>query len=565
MTSQNGVIFGGRRIIHPGGYDIIDASGMTRMFEGGSSVIMLGTGLGGEPGKVLKFSNPDEASRVLRGGNLAVAVDMAFSPVPEGGGGASEVMAIRVNPATPSVLIKNGISYESQGYGLYTKNVQVKLEDGTIPGTKKHVAQLWTDDIIEVTDNLGAILTFKYTGGEDYAVLDVALDNTGKAEFFRTYVGTDEETAALDLDLNLKDPRFGTIMDLVNYLSGISDYVVQFSKSQSRGLLSIKLDEVLKENIKSADGYTVMALKGDTELIINNTSSLIRIEVTGDMSNFDYTNLAGGEEGSAPISWKSALNLAKEENNKLLVILSGSEPIQAEADAHVQYMSSRENKKQLMLTGPELGETKDQVKARALNFNNSRVVMAYPGCLYTYKGETLQFPSYFTAAIMAGRLAGVSPSEPITFDYFNFKGLEKYLEWSEVEDLIMNGVAPMEYVKNEGFRLVQGITTYTKDDNSLYSEISVRLGADNISEGLRKRLEKKFVGKKGDASVVASETSVTTESRDYLEELKRDNEIVAYRNIIVKFVNRRIYVDYEVAPIEPINFILLTSHFVPAW
>ena len=43
----------------------------------------------------------------------------------------------------------------------------------------------------------------------------------------------------------------------------------------------------------------------------------------------------------------------------------------------------------------------------------------------------------------------------------------------------------------------------------------------------------------------------------------RDGEITAYKNIVVRFTGGVVYVDYQVAPTEPINYVLVTTHFVP--
>ncbi|MOA55662.1 hypothetical protein D3C78_1794910 [compost metagenome] len=77
---------------------------------------------------------------------------------------------------------------------------------------------------------------------------------------------------------------------------------------------------------------------------------------------------------------------------------------------------------------------------------------------------------------------------------------------------------------------------------------------------MRKTLEDRFVGKKG---LRATSASVTTATIDILEQAIKDGDITSYRNIVVRMVGTVIYVDYQVAPAEPTNYILVTSHFVP--
>jgi hypothetical protein len=80
---------------------------------------------------------------------------------------------------------------------------------------------------------------------------------------------------------------------------------------------------------------------------------------------------------------------------------------------------------------------------------------------------------------------------------------------------------------------------------------------------MRTNLETAFVGKKGvsgvEASIQASATSI-------LVRLREAQIIEGFRNVLVKRdeSNRQIvYVDYEVAPISPINWIFITTKLVP--
>jgi hypothetical protein len=50
---------------------------------------------------------------------------------------------------------------------------------------------------------------------------------------------------------------------------------------------------------------------------------------------------------------------------------------------------------------------------------------------------------------------------------------------------------------------------------------------------------------------------VVRKLKDYI----RDEVITAYQNVNVYFSGGIAYVEFEVAPVEPINFILVRSHF----
>jgi hypothetical protein len=351
------------------------------------------------------------------------------------------------------------------------------------------------------------------------------------------------------------------VQDVVNYINSVSNYSVSYVDYSANSSLPVgQLDALAQTAIKASAVY-VMAVNGDIAQHINTFSNLVTVTVTGAVTNFAYTYLAGGSKGVTPTTWANHFDTVKKQFSDVLVVLSSSQSIQAEALAHVQQMLQR-NQKQVMFTGGAVGESTTVVKQRAATLNNSRAVLAYPGIYYKAvdSGKTL-LPPYFTAAMIAGRVCGVDPSEPVTFDYFDLVGLGVDLLAGDptIDDLISNGVAVLERVQNGAIRLVQGVTTYLGSDNPLYKEISVRRGSDKVSDNMRRGMEDAFVGKKG-LRVTAS--AVNTKAIDVLEQAIKDEEITAYRNIVVRFVGSIVYVDYEVAQVEPINFVLITSHFV---
>src|SRR5690606_40892327 len=89
---------------------------------------------------------------------------------------------------------------------------------------------------------------------------------------------------------------------------------------------------------------------------------------------------------------------------------------------------------------------------------------------------------------------------PVTMDYLNLISLEKILSKAEIERLISNGVTVVEYVNNynrQGYRIVQGVTTYQQDSNPSYREISMAMIVDELNAELIDLLDRKYVGTKG--------------------------------------------------------------------
>lgn len=554
------IVFNGRTITQPGAYDATDTSGLTVNSTSSVNIpIVIGQADSGTPGKLLWYSSASAVEDDLISGDLVTAAKLMFSPVPEGGGGVSTMGVIIVNNSTKATLTSGGLQLTATRYGEYGNQIQAKMEDGTIAGSKKITLYRWDTSNLEVFDNLGAVFKLTYTGSSAYAGVAVTVTN-GQATQIQTKVGTDAGSAAVDVTVDLTNSRYATLEDVVSYFNSISGYTAEYvNYSRNADLSAVLLDSVSDVNIKS--GAYLMALKGDIEKQLGDYSTLVDATVTGTPANFGYSYLSGAVKGDVPASWADYFALARSAFSDVLVVLSSSEAIHAEALAHVQEMENRKQK-QVLFTGGDVGESITRVKQRAATLNSSRAVLCYPGIYHKSVGDGKKaLPAYFTGAMVAGRVCGVESSEPITFDYFNLIGLEVDLIEGDpsIGDLINSGVCTLERVQNGAIRLVQGVTTYLGATDVVFKEISIRRGSDKVSSIMRKGLEDAFVGNKG---LPATASAVVTKATDILDKAIDDDDITAYRNIVVKFDGDHVYVDYEVAYVEPINFVLLTSHFI---
>lgn len=557
------VLFNGRRIVHPGGYDAMDASGLTQVSDPISNLpIVVGQSDSGAPGQVRWFTSVEMAENYLVSGEALDALKVMFSPRPEGGGGASRIGVLITNELTRAVLAVGGLRFVSYVYGTFGNNIRVKLENGTLAGTKRLMVRRWDKNLTEVYDNLGASFYIKYNGDEAFAEATItAVD--GKATNLEVKVGATEATSVVDLSVPLTG-EIATITDLINHLSSIPEYTVYMAGGTLSSDVPVSALVAKKASIKAE---TLLTVDPALDLIsqVTNLSDIIYVEKDPEvaaLSNFIDTPLAGGQKGTSPNSWSTAINSLRTVYHDILVILSDKANIHAEATRHVQQMELR-NQKQVLFTGGGIGETPAQAKQRAQILNSSRVVLGYPDIYLPGTTEGVR-PAYFTGAILAGRVAGLSATEPITFDLFNVLSLGREMVAGDpdIDELIEAGVATLELTRNNTIRLAQGVTTYTGQDNVLYKEISVRRGADAVSEHVRSGLEQLFVGTKG---LSMTPSSVTTATIDLLNERGEQGtqDILGFRNIQVSFENTAVRVDYEVAMVEPINFVLVTSHFVP--
>ncbi len=136
------VFFNGRLWISPATMSNVDDSAMyNKNLSVGNVLAIVGKSEGGKPFSALRFGSAAQARDVLRSGESLKAIEKAFDPSSQTTG-PSEIVFIRVNPATQSSLTLldasagNSIDLVSEGYGLFANGVKVKIETGTTSGKK---------------------------------------------------------------------------------------------------------------------------------------------------------------------------------------------------------------------------------------------------------------------------------------------------------------------------------------------------------------------------------------------------------------------------------------------
>lgn len=286
--------------------------------------------------------------------------------------------------------------------------------------------------------------------------------------------------------------------------------------------------------------------------------------------NIAETPLAGGVEGTATTTdWANALDKFAGKRVHGMLPVSSDATVHAMVLEHCKLMTER-GKERRSFFGHALGETTatngSAVLTRALNLNHQRALMATPGI----KRNGTLYSSVFTAAALAGMWAGAERTEPLTLDKIQCEGLEVSYTDDVIDNFLLGGVTVIEDVDQEGYTVVQAITTHTTDDDSNYVELLKASLADEIVYNIRDTLKKEFGGK---GSVKGADTTMYNRTISLLNKMEKNGWIVAgtdedtgetipaYRNVVVGKSGTAFYVDYEASIIDPINFILQTARF----
>jgi len=265
-------------------------------------------------------------------------------------------------------------------------------------------------------------------------------------------------------------------------------------------------------------------------------------------------------QSATDTDWQSAIDCLQSASIDGIVVASNSVSINAKAFAHCTLMSSVLNKRERWaFVGHAAGLTVSAIAALQAAFASELVVLATPE-VYNYDstGASVLCGSEYLAAAYAGTWAGQEPEVPITYKYVSFPGLGKIYNGTDINTLLAAHIAPTEYVRNKGYRIVQGVTTSASADLT-ECELSVSTTKVYMNQTIREYMDDKFVGQAG---VVGIETTMYNDLVTLIEGFKTAKYISGYDSATVSVVKNgtAFILQWEGYPTLPINNFLLTTH-----
>lgn len=562
------VFFNGRKLVTPTTASAVNDDAMQNQnLTVGNVVAYVGKSTGGEPNKALAFGSPEQAIAVLRSGELLDAVVKAFDPSAETPA-PSTVYALRVNPALQSTLgIKDAssatvITLTSKNYGQADNQIKAKIEAGSTSGKRVTVQ---TGSAYYTGDNIGrSAFTVAYTGAEATGTVTINATSIILAAPAGTTVAT----------IPLADfPTVGELVDRINTVAGFAGSVL--GDSYNTPTLD-GLDFVAAADAK-ASAYTVKAdlqaivdwLNGGSQPLVSATRAAAVGSVPADMP---FTYLAGGTEGSTTnTEWSNAFIKLQLLDAQWITPISGDPAIHAMADAHVGYCSTVLRRERRAICGTVSGTNDEAAIAAAKSLNSDRTSLAHIGhYAYNTAGKLVLRPPYMTAALVAAMFAGVNPGTPLTNKTMKVQGLERdLLSPTDTDPLIEGGVFCVENTE-QGYKVVQSISTWLGNDKYNRVEQSTGCALDFTVRNVRQAVDV-LRGNKGNPLLLSRAVSITEST---LRELARqepegpgvlagDAANPPYRNIRASLEGDVVRIQFECSPVIPANYILVTVYAVP--
>ena len=438
---------------------------------------------------------------------------------------------------------------------------------------------------VESADNLGPVFTMRYTGTEACTVtIATNVDSDGVLRA-KTLTTTVTGNSARNLSLDLSDARFDTAQEVVAFINAQTGYFAEISKyCLNSAIPSALFDAVSSTSIANVNlvvtAHLGCVIDWSQRLSSYVTFSKVAPTSIGRLSSLNssagsWISLTGGSEGTAGTTeWTAALALLEKLNIDVIIPITTNAALQALVKAHVDAMSLIKMERRAYY-GHSIGEDISALKIRRNSFNDRRSMLLTPGIqLRDNDGNIKQYDSSFLAALVGGISVGfANVSTPLTYKYVNIVGLEKSYSSAEIDILLDAGIVPLEFVRNRGYRITQGRTTYTFDDRVVNVEDSASRTVDFISQDIRTSLEDSFVGVAATPSMLQSlKLAVTSKLQDYekaglivagIDPVTR-KAVPAFQGITVEFNNRACYVSFQASIVQPLNFILITTSFKTA-
>lgn len=565
---MSGVFFKGRLIVSPATASVVNDDAMrNRNLSVGNVLAVVGRSARGKPKTALRFGSPTEAIAALGSGELLDAILAAFSPSAETGG-PTTIVGVRVQPATQATgTIKDGsaatvINLTSTDYGVPANLVSYKVEAGSITGfrvTTQRGSDYYTQDNIA-----RKAFSVIYSGAQASATITV----NDTSVILAAPTGTPVATILFS--------EYATVQDVVDRINLVTGFAATVEGDSYTNPTASGLDFVTAQNIKSVS-YTVTA---DLQEVINWINSpqegymtATRAAGVGTKPAVSATQfLSGATDGTTlTADWSAAFEALQTEDVQWVTPVSSDPAIHAMADTHADYMSNVAGKERRCIVGMALSSTDAQAVAAAKALNSDRTSLVHIGHYdYDTTGKLKLFAPYITAAIVAGMFAGVNPGTPLTNKTISVRGLERNLRNPTDTDSLINGGVLCVENTDQGYKVVQSITTWLANDNYNRVEQSCGVALDFTARNVRQALDV-LRGQKANPLLLNRAISITQST---LSELARpepqgpgvlagDETNPAYRNIQASIDGDVLRVQYECSPVVPANFVLVTIFAVP--
>jgi hypothetical protein len=307
-----------------------------------------------------------------------------------------------------------------------------------------------------------------------------------------------------------------------------------------------------------ADLWEIVRVLLGSNLIVpeRSASADLPIDASGTPQGF----LVGGSKTTTVATdWDDALETIETLSIQIEAWMTQTYTLQAKAIAHAE-ACAREGYERNVWLGAAPDLTLQQLFDQYSKLLNSRhtSIAVDEIQISNSKGDAVWKDPEWTALIFAGMQAGTEAGEPLTWKRPDV--LDTDQSWDsrrDIGDAISKGLVAIDS-DNLGFRVARSVTTWLEDDNPVFSEVSANESINTAILDIRGYVQGSIGTKVRAGSAKRLEAIVATR----LNQLVLEGVIKAWRNLSTDDLGDTIRINIEIAPVEPLNFVVIQVNAV---
>ena len=364
-----------------------------------------------------------------------------------------------------------------------------------------------------------------------------------------------------------------TLADLVVNVAAVSGLSASTVREGSSAIAAAILDEadyVIAKNATQA----ISAISYDLVQALN-SSTLVRAESEARVRpvNTAETLLSGGSDygfdasglpltSTPTANFIGAFSHLRDLKNVVIVPLSEEESVHKELAQHCKFMEGAGRDERNGYVGLPSSLNKSQIKARIRSLNSRNVSAVAQDFKAFDELGILQSYGPVMLAVIAGAMQCGSPvGMPLTNKIINATEVLNTGDWSpsrSLEEMLEMSLMFARFNQERGIVWERSLTTWRQDSNAAFTEMSTNESV-NVSTKLCRQSVENRIGDRAFAGLAGVLKALIA------SELQRqiDTGIIksfAPSSITVQDAGDAFNVQYEIAPLEPVNFIKITAH-----
>jgi hypothetical protein len=363
--------------------------------------------------------------------------------------------------------------------------------------------------------------------------------------------------------LTLDPADFSSVSQMVDSLDAVATFNMEKIAPNLGGIPADELDEASATLIVAGVEYRadlhaiVKALESSAIIVPSRASGATKAPTP--VSGI----VLGGGTHAAPITtgYTAALEELLSEDVQIVTALDDALAIHLEVLKHCKAAQLYGRERCGYAGAPAKTSLANLFSDYSSKLNSRHVALVGQSIQYLMPdGTSKTLDPKFLALMVACMQAGSPVATPMTRKRPDILGVEQHDQWNLVlsnNEAIQKGILAIS-LDNLGLRIERSVTTYMTDDNPIYSEVSANESVNTSVRTLRARLE----GQIGNPAVAGTRAKIESTVRTNLAKQVKDGIIKAFQNVLVEDKGDRFDIGYEVAAIEPLNFIKITANVV---